>query len=61
MLESLLLGLFTHPELITEAEALFQSIAHGEGGAEKVATIGANLATVASTASAVAAGVKTAS
>ena len=61
MLASLLLGLFSHPELLTEAESLFNSIAHGEGGAAKVAAIGTSLSQVASTAATIAAGAEAAS
>jgi hypothetical protein len=58
MLESLLLGLFSHPELLTEAEALFTSIAHGEGGVAKVEAATNNLAQVVTTGVAIVANAK---
>lgn len=54
MLATLLLALFSHPELLTEGEALFKSVAHGEGGADKVAAVGTALSSLAATASTVA-------
>jgi hypothetical protein len=54
MLAALLLSIFSHPELLTEGEALFNSIVHGEGGADKVAAVGNSLSQLAATASQVA-------
>lgn len=54
MLATLLMALFSHPELLTEAESVFKSIATGEGGAQKVAAVASNLSAVALTAASVA-------
>ena len=58
LLGAIFLGLFSHPDLVTECEKFFNDVAHGEGGIAKVEKAASDLGALSQTALGIAAAAK---